>query len=451
MKFPSLVLLLFVFLTCQKRETQSFDLVILNASLVEVEEGLIIEGQFVGINQDTIAQIGDMAELKQISDGTKTLDAKGNFVMPGLWDMHVHFRGGEQLAQENKDLLQMFLQFGVTTVRDAGGDLNTQVLDWKNKIIEGKMQGPQIFTSGPKLDGQGPAWPGSLNVMDSISAVKALDSLEILGVDYVKTYDGDLSSSAFYSIISEAQTRGLKVTGHMPLSADFEKAIALGLDGTEHLYYVLKSCAPIADSLSELGMGYNVFGPLLDAYDPAMAQKVFEKMASNNVTVTPTFYISKTLSELLSTDHSQDSLLENIGPGIIATYQGRIERAKKSQSQGNNRYTKMNAVSKQMLKPMYEAGVPILAGSDAGPFNSYVYPGASLHGELALMVQKGLSPQQALSTSIINGPTFFGLEDIYCSIKQGRKADLIVLLKNPLEQIENTTSIQWVVKNGVVN
>jgi hypothetical protein len=285
-------------------------------------------------------------------------------------------------------------------------------------------------------------------VVNSKDIEKALDSLQLIGVDYVKMYDGSLSKDAFYGIIQAAEKRGMRTTGHMPLSADLMEAIDYGLDGTEHMYYTLKACSPLADSLTKLNIGYGMMDQILASYDPQLANKVFSKMSDNNVFITPTLYIGKTLSELLDVDHSKDSLLPYIGKGIQQSYQGRIESAKRAQAKGDNSRKKMGQLTLDMMVPMYDAGVKIIAGSDCGAFNSFVYPGESLQAELVTFVKAGLTPQQALVTSVINGPKFFELEDYYGSVDIGKVADLVLLDKNPLEDIKNIRKIIALVKKG---
>jgi len=433
--------------SCNTVEKQNFDLLILNATIIDVETGKLLPNKLIGITKDTIRLVDDMAKRENIK-GEQLLDVKNKYVMPGLWDMHVHFRGGDSLVEENMNLLPLFLSYGITSVRDAGGDITPSVMIWRDKIQNGTLDGPTIFTSGPKLDGSEPTWPGSIKVVNSKDIEKALDSLQLIGVDYVKMYDGSLSKDAFYGIIQAAEKRGMKTTGHMPLSADLMEAIDYGLDGTEHMYYTLKACSPLADSLTKLNIGYGMMDQILASYDPKLANKVFSKMSDKNVFITPTLYIGKTLSELLDVDHSKDSLLPYIGRGIQQSYQGRIENAKRAQSKGDNSRKKMEQLALDMMGPMYDAGVKIIAGSDCGAFNSFVYPGESLHKELVSFVKAGLTPQQALVTSVINGPKFFELEDYYGSVDIGKVADLVLLDKNPLDNIENISKIIALVKNG---
>ena len=433
--------------SCGKDSAESFDLMISNVAVVDVSSGDIIQDQVVLISGDTIRKVVSAGEVDQYS-AKETIDGAGKFIMPGLWDMHVHFRGGDTLVEENKDLLPLFLAYGITSVRDAGGDITPSVLEWREQIKNKKLAGPQIFTPGPKLDGDKPAWAGSIKISDSTEIGAALDSLQSIGADYVKMYDGNLSEELFYGIIKEAEERGLKTTGHMPLTANFLKAIDLGLDGAEHMYYPLTATSPVADSLRQQNIGYGMMEEIIDTYDPQLAQEVFDTMSREDVFITPTLYIGKTLAEILDRDHSRDTLLPYIGSGIQETYKGRIEGAKRAKASGSNMREKMEQISARMISPMQEAGVKILAGSDSGPYNSFVYPGESLHGELNSLVNAGLSPQQALQTSVINGPLFFDLQDSYGSVSEGKVADLLLLDKNPLENIENLKEIFAVVRAG---
>ncbi len=443
-KFLISICLVSLIVSCNSEEKEKFDLLILNASIVDVASGVILQERLVGISGDTIRFVGEMTDSDRY-EAKKTLNAENKFLMPGLWDMHVHFRGGDTLVEENKNFLPLFLAHGITTVRDAGGDITPSVLEWREQIANGSLEGPGIFTSGPKLDGDDPAWPGSIRISNTQDIEKALDSLEAMGVDYVKMYDGNLTKEMFYEIIKAAEKRGLKTTGHMPLSADFLEAIDYGLDGTEHMYYALKACSPVADSLTAMNLGYGMMDRIIETYDPELAQQVFEKMAAEDVYVTPTVHIGKTLAEMLDVDHTQDSLLNYMGPGVRQSYQGRIESAKRAREAGSSSRSKMEKQTSAMLLPMYEAGVKLLAGSDSGAFNSFVYPGGSLQEELQDFVKAGLSPQQALTTSVIYGPSFFGLEEFYGGVAEGKVADLILLENNPLEDIKNIRDIEAVI------
>ncbi len=435
--------------SCSVKKKEKFDLIILNAQIIDVENNKVSSGKLIGINKDTIQLIADMIQSNNY-ESDNIIEANNKFIMPGLWDNHVHFRGGDSLIQENKNLLPLYLTYGITTIRDAGGDITPAVINWRNQINSGNLDGPNIFTSGPKLDGSKPAWEGSIKVENIDDVPYALDSLQAIEVDYVKMYDGSLSKEMFYKIIEEAQIRGLKTTGHMPLTANILDAVEHGLDGSEHLYYVLKACSPKADSLSKLNINYGMISTLVDTYDSKLAEKVYKNLAKNKVFITPTLYIGHVLAGLLETDHSNDSLLIYMGAGIQKTYQRRINAAKKAKTASNDSRSKTEKMFSKMVLPMQNAGVNLMAGSDCGAYNSFVYPGESLHSELKHLVMAGLSPQQALITSFINGPKFFNLQEHYGSVSSGKVADLILLDKNPLENIENLSSINIVLTKGTV-
>lgn len=439
-------ILFFLLLACSS--LQEVDIIIYNATIVDIQNGKTIPNQLIAITDGTISSVDESSNSNSYY-APEIIDAEGKFVMPGLWDNHVHFRGGKELIQQNKDFLSLFLAFGVTTVRDAGGDITPSVQEWISEIEEGILDGPTIFTSGPKLDGSRPSWDGSLKVVTEKDVQTALDSLESIKADYVKMYDGNLTKEAYYSIIEESEKRGLKTTGHMPMSANILEAAELGLDGTEHMFYVLKEASPLADSLTDAELGYGMIDDLIQSFDPELAERAYETLARREFFITPTQYIGKILSELLITDHTTDPTLTYISPEIQQTYEMRVNRAKR----GGENYTKSSMAEEKifmaMVKPMFDAGIFVLAGSDSGPFNSFTYPGISIHEELRLFVEEaGLTPQEALITSIIHGPKFFDLEDSYGSVEKGRVADLLILNGNPLMDINQTKEINSVIQKG---
>ncbi|THD67344.1 amidohydrolase [Robertkochia marina] len=442
-----LLLATVIFTSCDKKE--HYHLLLENTRIVDVESGTISDRMLVGVTGDSIRTVLPMSERNSVEADT-VINANGNYLMPGLWDMHVHFRGGDTLIEENKEFLKMFLDHGVTTVRDAGGDMTPSLLQWRNEIMNKTLAGPDIFTSGPKLDGEKPAWPGSLQVTSTASLNSALDSLEKVGADYVKIYDGSLSDTMYYEIIKGAEKRGLKVTGHMPMDADLNKAISAGLDGIEHLYYLLASTSSAGDSIRALQQGYRSLPLLLDTYDAQKTSKVFQQLIKGEFYVTPTLHITDVLTDLKYEDHRDDNFLSQIGDGIIKTYTRR-EMAAKGRDETAQAYTeKRRTIFKEMVQPLHEAGAIILAGSDCGAFNSYVYPGISLQEELIALTEAGLSPADALITSVIHGPKFFGLEKSYGKISKNKMAHMILLAEDPLKNIAAIRGIQLVIKGDQI-
>ena len=437
--------------------SKKYALVITNASIIDPTTGKITKNQLLAISGDTIKAVDDT----KASAGYKVdqyFDAKGKYLMPGLWDMHIHFRGGDSTIEANKALLPLFLAYGVTTVRECGGDITPSVMAWQHQTSTGQLPGPRIFTSGPKLDGPGAVWAGSIPVVTPADVTKALDSLQKIHSDFVKIYDSKISGDAYLEIIRQAKKRGMKVTGHMPFTVELKEAASLGMDGSEHLYYVFKACSSKEDSITgeirnsehtahPIGL-FGALPALFNTYDSAKAENLFKYLAAKHFSITPTLFISKTLSGIKETDHSNDSLLAYIDPKIQTTYKGRVNGAKRQSDAATSFTKKYQALCASLVPKMYAAGVNIVAGSDCGASNSYIYPGSSIHEEIKLLAASGLTPAQALVTATVNGPKFFGKQSFFGSLQKGKCSDLIVLDSNPLEDIGAIDRINTVLSHG---
>ena len=164
--------------------------------------------------------------------------------MPGLWDMHVHFGGGPELIEENKDLLPLYVAYGVTTVRDCAADISQSVLEWRRAVAEGRLLGPRIFTSGPKLEGYKPLWKGTIEVGTPAEVDAALDRLQAMKVDFVKITDNTLKPDIFLYAVKEAKRRGLKTSAHTPYALTIVQAADAGLSSVEHVDYLIKAGSP---------------------------------------------------------------------------------------------------------------------------------------------------------------------------------------------------------------
>ncbi len=438
---------------CTKSEKAQFDIVIENGNVIDLVTGnmevqtlCITDGKIIKVitNEDAMDY-----ESKQI------VDAKNTFLLPGFWDNHVHFRGGDSLIKANKEFLKLFIVNGITTVRDAGGDLTSSVLEWQQHISDKRLVGPNIFTSGPKIDGPNGTWAGSLAVESNNDIVKALDSLQTLKTDFVKLYDSRISGEAYLQTLRMASRRQLITSGHMPFTVELNQTVDAGIDAIEHLYYVMKGCAAnekeVTQKLLDKEIGFWEAMPmLLKNYQDSTAQETFTLLKQQNVFVVPTLHIGKTLSYLDEVDHSKDPYLKYMSPGILATYEGRINRAMNSSEKAIADRKALDAFFGTLTKSLNDAGVSLLAGSDSGAYNSFTYPGISLHKELEALVASGISPLDALRASAYNGPVFLQKPN-YGSLSEGNIADIVLLEANPLEDIKNTQNIRAVITKNTVH
>lgn len=446
------LLLLFIILSiasCSTSQKTKLDLLIDNANVVDVKTGQLLVNQQIGVRNDTIIFVREAGNNSDFT-ATQTIDATGKFVIPGLWDMHVHFRGGNELIEENKNLLPLFIANGITGVREAGGDMTQEIFKWRTEIQSGRLIGPTIYTSGPKLDGPKATWAGSIPVTTKEEVIQAVDSLENMGVDFIKIYDSSISREAYIWIIEEAKKRGITTSGHMPFTVMLADAVNAGLGSVEHLYYVLKGASTqekeITQDVIDGKSGFwGSMEKLIATYDDAQANSIFEMLKSNNTYVTPTKHIGNTLSYLDRDNHENDEYLQFVGDGIIETYKGRVRSAMRANQKAIEERHQLNSTFASLIPKMQAAGVSLLAGSDAGASNSYVYQGISLHQELAALVAAGLTPAEALRTATINGATFLKVDDYYGSIEIGKSSDMLILNANPLAEITNTQKIDMLV------
>jgi hypothetical protein len=451
MKFLATSILLLLTALSASAQVKNVDILINNVDIVDVVNNKIIPHRYIAIQKNKIIEISTES-LNRRYTSSHTIDATGKYIMPSLWDMHVHF-GGDTLKAENKMLLPLFIAMGVGHVRDCAGDISLDVIEWKSDIAKGILLGPTIFTSGPKLEGINSIWPGDLEIGDEKGMNKALDSLQKLKVDFIKITDNTLAPALFLKSIVAARKRGWKVTGHVPATMNVDVFSKNGLSAIEHIGYLQRSASKYEDSITKLRAVNKISSReanelYLKSFDSTVAIAKFKQLADNGTAVVPTINGSYITTYLDKTSHTSDDYLRYLGPALKRTYNWRIERAAKDNAEAIEfRHRNFEAGAK-LLPLLFKSGITILAGTDAGYLNSFNYPGLGMHEELAIMVKYGLTPQQALICSIVNGPAFFKQSKLYGAVLKEKNADLLILNANPLIDINNTKKIDAVINKG---
>jgi imidazolonepropionase-like amidohydrolase len=451
MKFLTACLVFIVNTVNVNAQIKKIDLIINNVNIVDVVNNKIIPNRYIAIQKNKIIDISNTS-LNKSYTSQFTIDATGKYIMPSLWDMHVHF-GGDSLKAENKMLLPLYMAMGIGHVRDCAGDISLDVIEWKNEIANGTLLGPTIFTSGPKLEGINSIWPGDLEISNETELTTALDSLQKLKVDFIKITDNTLAPDLFLKSIIAARKRGWKVTGHVPATMNVEVFSKNGLSAIEHIGYLQRAASKNEDSITKLRAVNKISGReanelYLNSFDSTVAIAKFKQLAKNGTAVVPTINGSYITTYLDKTSHTNDDYLRYLGPALKRTYNWRIERASKDNIDAIAFRHKNFEAAANLLPLLYKSGVVILAGTDAGFLNSFNYPGLGMHDELAIMVKYGLTPQQALICSIINGPAFFNQSKLYGAVAKQKNADLLILNANPLLDINNTKKIDAVINKG---
>ena len=408
-----------------------------------------------------IVAVGPSASTK-LPKGTRVIDASRGYVIPGLWDMHVH-----ALRPETESYLPMFISNGVTGVRDMGTGLGNLPLAarWRQGALEGRRIGPRIYASGPVLGAARPqnAIPSSTEA----EARLAVTTLKQKGADFIKVYSL-LPAAAFFAALDEAARNGLDVVGHVPVWVTAEAASDGGQKSMEHLYGILESCstreADVREEIERAATNadtWAAWGAVVRATDRLYARQekdgtysrercasLFSRFVRNRTWQCPTLVLRRAFTLRDDPQFTDDPRTRELPPSVVAAW-------KNSQADTRNRDLTTDEFQDRRLRlekesalvgEMQRAGVGLLAGTDLG--NPYVYPGSSLHDELAMLVQAGLTPVEALRTATTNPVRFLKLTDSLGSVAEGKLADLVVLDGDPLTDIANTRRIRAVIFNG---
>jgi imidazolonepropionase-like amidohydrolase len=392
----------------------------------------------------TIEQLGKSATIS-VPKSAMVIDAHGKFLIPGLWDMHVHEIFGEWLPEDEKIIPLLFVANGVTGVRDMGGDLEP-LKKWRARVAAGDLLGPRMIISGPMLDGPIPQFPSSAPVKDAADGRRVVDELKNNGADFIKI-QSLIPRDGYFAAADEAKKLGITFVGHVPDKVRAVEASNAGQKSVEHLTGVFEGCSTIEDELMAAPRGPGR-GRFLSTYDPVRAKALIALFVKNQTWQVPTLYWEKGEWLIEQTNSGRDPL-QKYAPAAWRERTWPMFTRNITKGWSTDPVADRQAFVQAELKmvgEMHRAGVPILAGTDTAA-GVRVYPGFSLHEELSLLVQAGLSPMEALQSATLNAGRFFGLADTG-TIEKGKRADLLLLDANPLSDIANTRKIRSVVLAG---
>jgi imidazolonepropionase-like amidohydrolase len=308
-------------------------------------------------------------------------------------------------------------------------------------------------------------WPGSTVVADARRARDTVGQIERGGYDFVKVYNR-LPREAYFALLDEARSRGLAVAGHVPLTLSAAEASDAGQKSIEHLTGILLAASSQEDQLrqqsvsaltgGEAGRGIDskarrilrdMNGRLLATYDPVKAAGLSARLAKNGTWQCPTLTVLRSIASLDDPAFVADPRSRYMPPAVRASWDPRTDPRLATKTEEDY------ALDRRTLRQQFEivgtmkrAGVRFLAGTDVQ--NPFVFPGFSLHDELSLLVQAGLTPLEALQSATINPATYLGIDRSFGTIATGTAADLLLLDRNPIDDIRNTKGIAAVVIRG---
>lgn len=461
MRILHLLLLLLFIETLHTQSTPSSSYILANVRIIDVEKGKLQKGlRDVYIEQDQIVKIDrhQIALLEQAN----VVDGRGQFLLPGLWDMHTHpddpevWRMKPTDAEKDK-LLGLFIAYGVTGIRDMAGDLEL-ANSWKKRIETGELLGPIIYAAGPLLDGPNPMWDGSVGINNEEHVPVIVDSLIEAGIDFLKVYSL-LPRDIYFALNRYANSIDFPIVGHVPMTVKPSEAAEAGIWCQEHLLEMLPECSSQEEDFYAKRIDYGGATSrleqyiirnqlLLDTYNPKKAKKLYKLFAKHKTWHTPTlsmwyknaYYEAEWPKDIPYTQNLPKYLQKYWTPAVNDHLRNRATPLVQ---------LKKNQVGKylEMTLAMHKAGVPLLAGTDVGA-NPLCHPGIGVYNELDMMVEAGLSPAEALKTATINPAIFLRIEQEHGSIKAGKAANMLLCEKNPLEDINNLHTIRLVINQG---
>ncbi|MGA8143658.1 MAG: amidohydrolase family protein [Candidatus Acidiferrales bacterium] len=433
-------------------------LVLDHVTIVDVTGGPALTDRTVIVSGDSIAAIAKSGSI-QVPKGAQVINARGKFLIPGLWDMHTHIAGVSANPSWAKDvLIPLLVANGITGIRDMGGDLDA-LEQWRREIESGALIGPRIVAAGPMLlparrSGSSPAPPDPaiLRIGTPEEARAAVDSLQKRGADFVKIIE--LARENYFAVAEESKKDGIAFLGHIPSEVNATEASNAGQKSIEHIVYssLAFDCSSEGPELRQKLLEATKKGDdkAVDdlteearrTFSPEKAAALWQTLKKNGTWVTPTLF-----SIWENAHHSLDSpdepelaylprsLQKEWAPKPLTQHDKDVAAWWQPQFENDRKLT----------AEMHVAGVRLLAGSDS--LDRYVFVGSSLHRELQMLVGAGLTSLEALQTATIDPAEYLARPDAG-KISVANRADLVLLEGDPTKNISKTEDISGVVLRG---
>jgi imidazolonepropionase-like amidohydrolase len=427
---------------------ESAPIVIRHVTVIDATGAAAQPDRTIVISRGRIAQVGKTGEIAVPPDA-HVVDAADKFLIPGLWDMHVHWY--------DEASLPVFLANGVTGMRImCGYPLH---LAWRRKADEGKLFGPRLVIAGPIVDGAEPVWPDSIRAESSAEGSIAVASTKRHGYDCAKVYNL-LPPDAYFGAAQEARRLGFPLVGHVPYGVNAGDASDAGQKSIEHLNGVSLACSRREAESRRLLLAavHNHLEPATgvqlrfeieaeDSYDQTRAAALFIRFVRNGTWHVPTLVVRQAHSALPTASATDNPRLRYLPASMKSRWDNR--RAATLRKLGPEDFANFKRSLRKHLEltgAMHRAGVRLMAGTDTGALDCF--PGFSLHDELQLLVKAGLTPMEALQTATRNPAQFLDRSSDLGTVERGKLAELLLLDANPLDDIRNTTKIHAVIVNG---
>jgi imidazolonepropionase-like amidohydrolase len=405
-----------------------------HADTLAITGGILIDGtgapavpdSAVVIHDGRIVAAGPRASVK-IPKNAKVIDARGKTILPGLWDMHAHF--------EQVEWGPIYLAAGVTTVRDCGNEFEF-ITAVRDAVAKGQGLGPRILAAGI-VDGSGPLALGVARVDTPEQAKMWVDKYHDAGFQQIKIYSS-VKLDELKAVADEAHRLGMTVTGHIPEGLDAYQGVNAGMDQINHIQYMLPIMAPPSPP-GEKPLARMKAQSEIDLNSPE-AQKAIAFLKAHDTVIDPTLAIF----EFFTANTSKPPA--SFEPGVTKVAPELAEQLVDvgPPSPAAPLVDKIFAKEVEITGALHRAGIRIVAGTDQ------TVPGYSLHREIELYVQAGFTPMEAIQAATVVPARVMGLDKELGTVEPGKRADVIILGGNPLDDIHNSRKVEYVITNGTM-
>lgn len=400
--------------------------------VIPMDRETVLEHQTVIVRDGRIVAVGP-PDRTQPPAGATVVEGRGRYLMPGLAEMHGHIPGPQD-PEYAENVLFLYLAGGVTTVRGMAG--HPYHLELRDRVARGDLLGPTIYAAGPGFGGN--------NVPDAAAAERLVREQRQAGFDLLKVYG--ISPEAYARMASTAHELGIPFAGHVPAAVGLHGALEHRQASIDHLDRYVEFL--VRDGASTEGREAGFFGSgLVDLVDPDRIPIAIERTREAGVWNVPTL----SLVENLASPESPEEMARRPEMRYLPrqVIDGWVRAKHQFQARPDfqpHAARRLVEVRQQLTRALHDAGAPLALGSDAPQF--FNVPGFSIHPEMEMMVAAGLTPYQVLVTGTRNPALYFGTPDEFGTVAVGRRADLILLDANPLDDIANARRIAGVMVRG---
>ena len=406
-------------------QAQSSATAFVGVTVIPMDRETTLPNQTVIVRDRKIASIGANA---QIPDGAVRVDGKGKFLMPALAEMHAHIPGGKAPDSAVERTLFLYVANGVTTIRGMLGD--PRHLSYRASVVNGAVLGPMIYTSGPSFNGKTAPTPEV--------AVAAVTEQKKLGYDLLKIHPG-VPRDAFDAMAAKADELKIPFAGHVPAAVGLQRALEAKYKSIDHLDGYVE--ALVTNPGESQTFGVNLINQVDESKLPALVKAT---RAAGTWQVPTEVLLVNWLNEDNPETMAKWPEMKYVPAETVANWVKQKQGFTSKFSSADRQ--KLLALRRKIIKSLHDAGVPFALGSDAP--QTWNVPGFSVHRELQAIVAAGLTPYQALRSGTANVATYFGTTATTGTVAAGKRADLLLLDANPLQDISNSSRIAGVMVNG---